>query len=121
MTTTRLSKPSPPTSSYSNKWALPAVSVEAASKTYGDVDALKSLSLTVERGETIALLGPSGSGKTTLLSLIAGEAPPSQGTIRFGETELRRLQPGRELATLVGIIHQQFDLVPHLSALQNVL
>jgi phosphonate transport system ATP-binding protein len=121
MTTTKLLKPLPASSNYSSSTALPAVRVEAAGKTYGTVEALKPLSLTVERGETIALLGPSGSGKTTLLSLIAGEATPTNGAIRFGETELRKLQPGRELAGLVGMIHQQFDLVPHLSALQNVL
>src|SRR2546426_11864161 len=122
MTITKLSKRLPSTLSYStDSWTSPAVSVDAAGKTYGSVEALKPLSLVVERGETVALLGPSGSGKTTLLSLIAGETTPTQGTIRFGETELHRLQPGRELASLVGIIHQQFDLVPHLSALQNVL
>jgi phosphonate transport system ATP-binding protein len=79
------------------------------------------MSLTAEQGETIALLGPSGSGKTTLLSLIAGEVAPSSGTILFGETDLRAIPPGRDLASHVGMIHQQFDLVPHLSALLNVL
>ena len=89
--------------------------------TYGEIEALKPLSMEIEEGETVALLGPSGSGKTTLLSLIAGEISPTSGSIRLGERELSQLRPGRELAAAVGMIHQQFDLVPHLSTLQNVL
>jgi phosphonate transport system ATP-binding protein len=121
MTTTRQSKASPATSSSSSNDELPAVSLEAAGKHYGPIEALKPLSLGVGRGQTVALLGSSGSGKTTLLSMIAGEVAPDEGSVRFSTTSLRELQPGRELASLVGMIHQQFDLVPHLSALQNVL
>jgi phosphonate transport system ATP-binding protein len=100
---------------------VPALSLESVSKAYGDFEALSALSLTAEQGETIALLGPSGSGKTTLLSLIAGELPATGGVVWLGERDVRTLKPGRELAQQVGMIHQQFDLVPHLSALLNVL
>jgi phosphonate transport system ATP-binding protein len=98
-----------------------ALTLEKVGKTYGAFQALQPLSLSVEQGETIALLGPSGSGKTTLLSLIAGEVPASSGSVRLGDTDIRTLAPGRMLAGQVGMIHQQFDLVPHLSTLLNVL
>jgi phosphonate transport system ATP-binding protein len=100
---------------------VPALSLEGISKAYGDFEALSALSLAAEQGETIALLGPSGSGKTTLLSLIAGATAATGGIVRLGERDVRTLKPGRELAEQVGMIHQQFDLVPHLSALLNVL
>jgi phosphonate transport system ATP-binding protein len=100
---------------------VPTLTLEDAGKAYGAFQALQPLSLAAEQGEAIALLGPSGSGKTTLLSLIAGEQPATSGLIRLGDTDIRSLRPGRELAEQVGMIHQQFDLVPHLSALLNVL
>ncbi len=100
---------------------MAALTLEKVGKTYGAFQALQPLSLSVEQGETIALLGPSGSGKTTLLSLIAGEVPASSGSVRLGDTDIRTLAPGRMLAGQVGMIHQQFDLVPHLSTLLNVL
>jgi len=98
-----------------------ALSLDGVGKAYGGFHALRPMSLTAEQGETIGLLGPSGSGKTTLLSLIAGEVPASSGRVQLGDRDIRSLAPGRELAEQVGMIHQQFDLVPHLSALLNVL
>lgn len=115
------SRPSLGTSSLSRSSSPPAVLVEGVSKRYGDLVALKSISLRIDAGETVALLGPSGSGKTTLLLIIAGEMPPTEGAIRLQGKELARLRPGRELSEEVGMVHQQFDLVPNLSALHNVL
>jgi phosphonate transport system ATP-binding protein len=100
---------------------MAALTLENAGRTYGAIEALHPVSLTVEEGETVALLGPSGSGKTTLLSMIAGEIAPTSGTIRVGDLDLRSLRQGPQLASAVGMLHQQFDLVPHLSTLQNVL
>lgn len=100
---------------------MPALTLDGVGKAYGDFQALRPLSLVAEQGETIALLGPSGSGKTTLLSLIAGEVTATTGRVTLRETDVRTLAPGRQLAEQVGMIHQQFDLVPHLSTLLNVL
>ena len=93
----------------------------AVEKSYGAVEAVTLLTLRIEQGERVALLGPSGSGKTSLLAMIAGEIAPSAGTIALNGKPLAGMRPGRELASLVGLVHQQFDLVPHLSALNNVL
>ncbi len=95
------------------------VVAEGISKAYGWVQALAPLDLTISQGERVALAGPSGSGKTTLLYLLAGIVQPDQGKLAIDGRSLAR--PGKELASLVGMIHQQYDLVPHLSALHNVL
>ena len=97
---------------------MAALTLENVGKTYGAIEVLQAVSLTVEQGETVALLGPSGSGKTTLLSMIAGEVVLSSGIIRVGDLDVRSL---RQVASAVGLLHQQFDLVPHLSTLQSVL
>jgi phosphonate transport system ATP-binding protein len=77
--------------------------------------------LIIGPGERVALAGPSGSGKTTLLYLLAGIIQPDEGELTIGGRSLSRLRPGRELAQLVGLIHQQYDLVPHLPVVHNVL
>jgi len=95
--------------------------LEGVAKAYPGALALAPISLKVEAGERVAVLGPSGSGKTTLLHLMGGVVQPDQGSILISGLPLTGLGPGRELASLVGVIHQQFDLVPHLSVLHNVL
>ena len=99
----------------------PAFAIEGAARAYGDSVALAPLSLTIAPGETVAVVGPSGAGKTTLLHLLAGVIRPDEGAITIHGRPLAQLQPGRELARLVGVIHQQFDLVPSLTVTHNVL
>ena len=121
MKTTTPSRPSPGTSVSSKNSKPPAVLVNRVSKTYGDLVAVQPLSFGIEAGERVALLGPSGSGKTTLLAMIAGELEPTDGSIELRGKDLATLRPGPQLCAEVGMIHQQYDLVPNLSALQNVL
>ena len=98
-----------------------AVQLSEVGKHYGALEAVAPLSLDIAPGETVAFLGPSGSGKTTLLLLTSGQLQPTAGRVRLNGLDLAELHPGPQLARLVGMIHQQFDLVPHLSALHNVL
>ena len=91
------------------------------SKRYPGREALRPMSLEARDGEAIAVVGPSGSGKTTLLHLLAGVIRPDTGGIRLNGASLSELGAGRELSRLVGVIHQQYDLVPHLSVVHNVL
>ena len=78
----------------------------------------------MQAGERVFLHGPSGSGKSTLLGLLGGVLAPERGSIRFLGEDLTRLRPAardRFRADHVGIIFQQFNLIPYLSALDNVL
>jgi putative ABC transport system ATP-binding protein len=87
------------------------------------VDALKDVTLTIEKAEFVALMGPSGSGKSTLLHLIAAMDRPTEGEIRVLGHNLRELSD-RQIAHWrnehVGFIFQQFNLIPVLTALENV-
>src|SRR5690606_36221406 len=78
------------------------------------VDVLKGLNLSMEAGETLAILGQSGSGKSTLLTLLAGLDNPSSGTIRIDGQDMQQLneeQLARFRAQNIGIIFQQFHLM----------
>ena len=99
----------------------PLYRLNGVGKTYSGLKALAPLGLSIDEGETVAVVGPSGAGKTTLLHLLAGVIQPDLGSIGLNGHTLSDLRPGRELSALVGVIHQQFDLVPHLSVLHNVL
>ena len=87
------------------------------------VRALNGVDLEIDAGEFIALEGPSGSGKTTLLQLLGALDRPSGGTIEFEGRDLATL-PDRELAALrlrsFGFVFQQFNLIPTLTAVENV-
>jgi len=95
--------------------------LQEVTKRYPQGVALAPLSLAINAGEQVAIAGPSGSGKTTLLHLIGGVIQPDAGDISIDGRSLSRLRSGRELARLVGVIHQQHDLVPHLAVIHNVL
>ena len=87
------------------------------------VQALDSISLSIESGEFLALSGPSGSGKTTLLNLIGCLDSPTEGQINLEGVALHAL-PKSSLAALraekIGFIFQSFNLIPVLTALENV-
>src|SRR5438105_93571 len=87
------------------------------SKRFGDVTAVDDLSLSVERGEFVALLGPSGCGKTTTLQMIAGFVEPTSGAIRLDDRDLTRVKPA---ARGLGIVFQSYALFPHMTAAQNI-
>jgi putative ABC transport system ATP-binding protein len=88
-----------------------------------EIHVLQGLNLDVERGEFVAFMGPSGSGKTTLLNLVGGLDVPSEGTVTVAGDEIthmsrRRLTRWR--ARHVGFVFQAYNLIPVLTAYQNV-
>ena len=90
----------------------------------GRLDILKDISLSLARGESLAIVGASGSGKTTLLGLLAGLEKPSKGSIVLDGANLELLDEN-ERARLrrhrVGFVFQSFHLLPSLTALENVM
>ncbi|WP_338156949.1 ABC transporter ATP-binding protein [Cycloclasticus pugetii] len=90
----------------------------------GDLTILSAVNLTVDEGESIAIVGASGSGKSTLLGLLAGLDSPTGGTVILNGEELTALdEDGRAgiRNKLVGFVFQSFQLMPRLSALENVM
>jgi putative ABC transport system ATP-binding protein len=85
---------------------------------------LHPLTLSVPRGQTLAIIGPSGSGKSTLLGLIAGLDSPSSGQILIDGTDITALDEdtlARLRGEKIGFVFQFFHLVPSLTALENIL
>ncbi|MFI7536148.1 ABC transporter ATP-binding protein [Streptosporangium sp. NPDC049376] len=100
------------------------ITAEKVSKTYpGGVAAVREVSLSVHRGELLAVVGPSGSGKSSLLHILGALELPDSGTVRmFGHdlATLRDRQISAVRASWIGFVFQQFFLTPHLSAVDNV-
>jgi phosphonate transport system ATP-binding protein len=84
---------------------------------------LDGVSLSLERGQKVAILGPSGAGKTTLIRAINGFVPLSSGSITIDGIEVKGLQGKelRRLRTRIGVISQRHDLVDRLRVYQNVM
>jgi ABC-type polar amino acid transport system ATPase subunit len=105
------------------------VRVDGLRKSYGTVEAVRGVSLEVKRGEVVVVIGPSGCGKSTFLRCINLLEEPSAGSLQVGERQIefgtRHTMPhGRALARFrarIGMVFQQFDLFPHMTALQNVM
>lgn len=105
----------------------PIIEVTNIVKKFGEgpteVQAVRDVSLTVEKGEVVLIMGPSGSGKTTLLSIIGALLKPTSGKVKLGGQEITLLSE-RELpdvrAKHLGFIFQDFNLLSALSALENV-
>ena len=91
-----------------------AVSVKGIYKNYGDVEALRDMSLDFPKGQLTSLLGPSGCGKTTLLKIIAGLLIPNQGEVYVNDQIVT--EPGPDRA----FVFQDFALMPWASVIRNV-
>lgn len=90
----------------------------------GVLHILQNISFTIAEGESVAIIGASGSGKTTLLSLLAGLDLPSSGTVTLNDTEITQLNEDQRAAVRadnVGFVFQSFQLLPSLTALENVM
>jgi len=91
-------------------------------KTYpdGEVQALRGVSLDVERNEAVAIMGPSGCGKSTLLHLLGGLDRPTGGEIYFRGTPLSQIDRDQYRAREIGFVFQSFHVLGTLSAVENV-
>ena len=98
--------------------------VKNVSKIYGDLHALKDVSLSVRKGEWVAIMGSSGSGKSTMMNIIGCMDKPTIGEVILDGQDITK-KSQRALTEVrrekIGLIFQQFHLIPYLTALENVM
>lgn len=93
------------------------VHLEAITKRFGDVTAVKELDLLIKEGEFFTFLGPSGCGKTTTLRMIAGFYYPTEGIVKFNERNMTTVSPENRNT---GMVFQNYALFPHMTVFENV-
>ncbi len=101
--------------------AGPLVRLKGVRKSFGLVEVLRGIDMSVARGKVVAIIGPSGSGKSTALRTINGLTPVTSGTIHVGGVDVT--SPGVDKVALrhrVGMVFQQYNLFPHKTVLENV-
>ena len=105
----------------------PIIEIRNAAKSYGALEVLKDISLTVNRGEIVAIIGPSGSGKSTFLRAINELDPLSGGEIFLEGEQVNKRLPPREyerhinrIRQEIGMVFQHFNLFPHLNVRENI-
>jgi len=86
-------------------------------KSFGNTEALRDLSISIEKGELVSLLGPSGCGKTTLLRLLAGFETPTDGHIYLRERKITDIAPQKRN---IGIVFQDYAIFPTMNVFNNV-
>jgi polar amino acid transport system ATP-binding protein len=97
------------------------IEIKEVYKSFGALEVLKGINLTVEKGEVLSVIGGSGSGKSTLLTCINGLERINSGKILVDETEVHAKATDLNiLRRKIGIVFQQFNAFPHLTVLENV-
>jgi multiple sugar transport system ATP-binding protein len=91
--------------------------LQHVAKRFGDIEAIRDLSLAIDDGEFLVILGPSGAGKTTMLRLVAGLERPDRGSVSIGGRDVTRSPPA---ARDVAFVFQQYSLYPHMSVYDNL-
>lgn len=89
-------------------------------KRFGAFTALEKVSLSVESGKITALLGENGAGKTTLMRIAFGMIPPDGGTVTVNGQQAQFKSPADAIAAGIGMVHQQFSLIPAMSVAENI-
>jgi ABC-type polar amino acid transport system ATPase subunit len=98
------------------------IEIDNVYKSFGDLEVVKGVSLTVNKGEVVSIIGGSGSGKSTLLMCINGLEPIQKGNIRVDGIEVHdKATDLNRLRQKIGIVFQQWNAFPHLTVLENVM
>ena len=98
------------------------IDVKNLCKSFGDVEVLKNISETIDKGEKVVIVGPSGSGKSTFLSCLNLMEHPTSGEIFFEGTDITRISESEmnRLRQRMGMVFQHFNLFPHLTIRKNI-
>lgn len=96
------------------------IKLEHVCKSFGDLDVLKDINLTVEEGEKLVVIGPSGSGKSTMVRCMNFLEEPSSGKVFVDGTELTVKNKNEMVRENCAMVFQQFNLYPHMTVLQNI-
>ncbi|HEV7650611.1 MAG TPA: sugar ABC transporter ATP-binding protein [Actinophytocola sp.] len=99
---------------------VPLLEVEEVNKTFPGVRALSDMRLELRAGEVLALVGENGAGKSTLMKLLSGIYAADSGFFRFSGEPLTITGPRHAMDLGISIIHQELNLVPHLTVAQNI-
>ncbi|WP_110971627.1 amino acid ABC transporter ATP-binding protein [Pseudomonas huaxiensis] len=98
------------------------IEIDNVHKSFGNLEVVKGVSLTVSKGEVVSIIGGSGSGKSTLLMCINGLEPIQKGSIRVDGIEVHdKACDLNRLRQKIGIVFQQWNAFPHLTVLENVM
>ena len=98
----------------------PILTLKNVTKEYPGVVALDHMNLEVYPGEVHALMGENGAGKSTLIKVISGAIKPNGGTIIYEGNEYTSMTPALSKKLGIGVIYQEFNLVPDLSVAENI-
>ncbi len=100
----------------------PIIAIADVVKSFGDNQVLKGVSMSVMKGEAVCIIGPSGSGKSTLLRTINALVPIDGGSVRVEGQEVHDPDLDKlKLRRKVGMVFQQYNLFPHMTALENIM
>ena len=98
------------------------IEIDNVHKSFGKLEVVKGVSMTVSKGEVVSIIGGSGSGKSTLLMCINGLEPIQKGSIRVDGTDAHDQDTDlNKLRQRIGIVFQQWNAFPHLTVLENVM
>lgn len=98
---------------------IPAIEIQGLVKRFGDLEAVRGVSLTARAGEILSLLGPNGAGKSTIISMLSGLLQPNEGDALILGHSIRR-EP-EEAKACLGVVPQEVALYPDLSARENLV
>ncbi|VCU62189.1 ABC transporter ATP-binding protein (plasmid) [Tritonibacter mobilis] len=95
--------------------------LDSVTKRFGSFAANDNISITLHRGEVVALLGENGAGKTTLMNILFGHYVPDEGEVYINGSKIAQGKPKEAIAAGVGMVHQHFSLAKNLTVLENVM
>jgi branched-chain amino acid transport system ATP-binding protein len=99
---------------------MPLLEVSGVHTYYGNIEALKGVSITVEEGEVVTLIGSNGAGKSTTLRSISGLTPPREGSIKFEDTEIGEVPPQEIVERGISLSPEGRHVFPRMSVRENL-